>query len=558
MLSNAKNRHQTKRTKTKKETNFMKNAITILFFLVCTGAAFGQQETELLKGVVSYVSSQNVYVKFASTEGINTGDTLYASNNASLTPCLVVRDKSSTSCVCISLLKEKSKIGEVFFARTVVKKAPKKEEPVVAVPEDTLTKASPEPIQTDIGKDEAPDYKQKIKGRVSAASYSNLYGSEATHRMRYAFTLQGNNIGNSRFSTDNYITFRHTVGEWEEVTTNFRDALKIYSLAVKYDLDKKSNITLGRKINQRISSMGAIDGIQAEKGFGNILIGAIAGSRPDYLDYGLNFDLLQFGVYLGHTSNKDNKFQQTTLAFVEQRNLSKTDRRFLYFQHSNAYAKNLNVFVSLEADLYQNIHDTVSNTLSLTNLYLSLRYKLSKTISVSASYDNRKNIIFYESYKSYIDQLIDDETRQGLRFNVNYRPFKTITWGVNASWRFQKDNANSSKNLNTYLNFSRIPWINASASITANLLQTNYLDSKIFGVRITKEIIPGKLTSDLYFRMVDYQYNSYEYKIQQQIAGLDVSLNLTPKLAFHVYYEGTFDQKTDALHRFNTKIIQRF
>jgi len=342
------------------------------------------------------------------------------------------------------------------------------------------------------------------------------------------------------------------------VQANFQDALKVYSLAVKYDLDKKSSITVGRKINQRISSMGAIDGIQAEKGFGNMLIGAIAGSRPDFLDYGLNLNLLQFGVYFGHTSTKDNKVQQTTVAFIEQRNLSKTDRRFLYFQHSNAFAKDLNVFVTLEADLYQNIHETVSNTLSLTNLYLSLRYKLSKNISISASYDNRKNIIFYESYKSYIDQLIDDETRQGLRFNFNYRPFKTITWGVNASWRFQKDNANSSKNLNTYLNFSRIPWINASASVTANLLQTNYLDSKIYGVRITKEIIPGKLTSDVYFRMVDYQYNSYEYTIQQQIAGVDVSLNLTRKLAFHVYYEGTFDKKTDTLHRINTKIIQRF
>lgn len=538
----------------------MKNAIiTIILFLgVCTGAAFGQKDTILLKGAVSYVSSQNVYVKFASTEGINNGDTLYMSKNARLLPRLVVKDKSSTSCVCSPLLAEKAKVGEELFARTIAKKDSKKEEPVVAVPTDSLIKASPEPIQTDLGKDEAPDYKEKIKGRISAASYSNLYGSEATHRMRYAFTLQGNNIGNSRFSMDSYITFRHTIGEWEAVQTNFRDALKVYSFAVKYDLDKKSSITVGRKINQRISSMGAIDGIQAEKGLGNLLIGAIAGSRPDYLDYGLNFNLLQLGVYVGHASGKDNKFQQTTFAFIEQRNHSKTDRRFLYFQHSNSIFKDVNVFGSLEVDLFQNIHDTISNTLSLTNLYLSLRYKLTKNISLSASYDNRKNIIYYESYKSYIDQLIDDETRQGLRFNFNYRLFKTITWGVNASWRFQKDRANTSKNLNTYLNFSRIPWIKASASVTANLLQTNYLDSKIFGVRITKEVIPGKLTSDVYFRMVDYQYNSYEYKIQQQIAGVDVSLNLTQKLAFHVYYEGTFDKKTDTLHRINTKIIQRF
>ncbi|NUO02563.1 MAG: hypothetical protein HUU01_18305 [Saprospiraceae bacterium] len=539
----------------------MKYAMVILLFLFCTGILFGQNETALVEGTVSYVSSQNVYVKFTATEGINKGDTLYSgNNNERLQPCLVVKDKSSTSCVCSSLLSRKIKVGEVFSARVPVKKIQEKEEsPVVPPLVDTLAKASSEPILSDPEKETGTgDYKEKIRGRVSAASYSNLYGSEATHRMRYAFTLQGNNIGNSRFSMDSYITFRHTLGEWEEVTTNFQDALKVYSFAVKYDLDKKSSITVGRKINQRISSMGAIDGIQAEKGFGNLLVGAIAGSRPDFQDYGLNLNLFQVGAYVGHNTNKDNKMVQTTFAFIEQKNQAKTDRRFLYFQHTNSLVKDLNVFGSLELDLYQNIHDTVSNSLSLTNLYLSLRYKLSKRINVSASYDNRKNIIYYESFKSYIDQLIDDETRQGLRLNVNYRPFKTITWGVNASWRFQKSEANSSKNLNTYLNFSRIPWIKASASITANLLQTNYLDSKIFGVRITKELIPGKLTSDLYFRMVDYKYNTYEYAIQQQIAGLDLSVNLTRKLAFYVYYEGTFDNKTDTLHRFNTKIIQRF
>ena len=34
-------------------------------------------QTELEKGTVSYVSSQNVYVKFSSTRGINIGDTLF-------------------------------------------------------------------------------------------------------------------------------------------------------------------------------------------------------------------------------------------------------------------------------------------------------------------------------------------------------------------------------------------------------------------------------------------------------------------------------------------------
>ncbi len=526
---------------------------------------FGQVETVLVKGTASYVSSQNVYVKYASTDGISKGDTLFSQKENVLTPCLVVRDKSSTSCVCISLLTEKVVVGAEFYARVPKKEALQKQENEKKGDKSRPARDSVQPVATNPvvvtpeSEDKLePGFKQKIRGRVSAASYSNLIGAKETHRMRYAFTLQGNNLGNSRFSTDNYITFRHTVGEWQEVKDNFSDALKVYSLAVKYDLDKTSSISLGRKINQRISSMGAIDGLQVEKGLGNFMVGGILGSRPNHTDYGLDFGLLQAGAYVGHSTQKDAKSQQTTLAFIEQRNGGAVDRRFVYFQHSNNLLKDLSFFGSMEVDLYEKLNGEVKNNPSLTNMLLSLRHKLSKKASISLSYDNRKNIIYYESYKSYIDQLVDDETRQGLRFNINYRPMKFVTWGANASWRFQKSDMNLSKNLNSYLNFSRIPWIGASASITANFLQTNYLDSKMFGVRLTREIIPGKLNSDAYFRMVDYSYKNYEYTVKQKIAGLDVSVNLTRKLAFHVYYEGTFEKERDTFHRVNMKLIQRF
>lgn len=542
----------------------MKKSATILSLFLCSLSLFGQ-ESALLKGTVSYVSSQNVYVKYGTTEGIAKGDTLFSRQENALTPCLVVKDKSSNSCVCSSLLPEKVQVGAEFYAR-VPKKAPSQKEPTPRQAEpskpapDSLPTVGTPIIQTPETEEKQapPDFKQKIKGRVSAASYSSFVGDEAAHRMRYAFTLQGNHLGNSRFSTDNYLTFRHTAGEWQAVKDNLGDALKIFSLSVKYDLDKASSISLGRKINQRISSMGAIDGLQAEKGLGNFMVGGIVGSRPDHSDYGLNFGLLQAGAYVGHATAKDAKSQQSTLAFVEQRNGGATDRRFVYFQHSNNLLKDLSFFGSMEVDLYENLNGEAKSKLNLTNMLLTLRLRASKKTSLSLAYDNRKNILYYESYKNYIDQLIDDETRQGLRLNANYRPFKWLTWGANLNWRFQKSDPNLSKNANSYLNFSRIPWIGASASLTANLLQTPYLNSKMYGLRLTREIVPGKLNTEAYFRLVDYRYTYGDLRVQQNIVGIDLSLNLTRKLALYLYYEGTFDKKSDTFHRVNTKLIQRF
>lgn len=529
-----------------------------MLLLLGTQVAFGQRDTLLEKGVATYTSSQNVYVKFASTEHINKGDTLFVEKNSQLLPALIVKDKSSTSCVCTSLLTEKVKISDAFVAKSIVDKKPKKAEPkkgdkIPAPIQDSLPKPTPvvvAPVQEDL------EFKQKMKGRVSAASYSNFSGSDQTHRMRYAFTFQGNNIKNSRFSTDSYITYRHTLGDTAQIKLS--DALKVYALSVKYDFNKKSNISLGRKINTRIASMGAVDGVQAEMGKKNLLLGALAGSRPDFADYSLNLNLLQVGVYVGHISSNLKKPQQTTLAFIEQHNGASIDRRFVYFQHSNTLTERLNFFGSLEVDLYKKVEEQVSNALSLTNMLLTLRYKASKKLNFSASYDNRKNIIYYESYKNYIDQLIDDETRQGLRFNANYHLAKQITWGANINARFQKSNINLSQNLNTYLNFTKIPWLNASASLTANILRTNYLDSKMYGMRVSKELVRGKLFGDFYVRMVDYNYKNYENRIIQEIAGVDLAWNITRTLAMHLYYEGTFGQQKTPFNRFNTKLIQRF
>lgn len=536
----------------------MRYFLSILLLLLCSHFLFGQKETVIEKGVVSYVSSQNIYVKFVTTEHVRQGDTLFVEKGSQLLPALLVKDKSSTSIVCGPLLTEKIKVGDTFFSRSIVEK--KEEKPKTEVPAVKPNSALPKPaVSTPEDKEDGDvTTRQLIKGRISAASYSNFYDGTASHRMRYTFNFQGNNIKKTRFSTENFISFRHTIGEWNTVQENLKDALKVYALSVKYNFDKTSSIALGRKINHRISSMGAIDGLQFEKGLGQFILGAIGGWRPDFADYGFNSNLFQMGAYVSHSSGKNNKSEETTLAFVEQRNLSKTDRRFVYFQHSNAISNNLNVFVSFETDLYQNVNNEVSHDLSLTNLLLSVRYKLSKKINLSLAYDNRKNIIYYESYKNYIDQLIEDETRQGLRLGGSYRIAKWVNWGFNASLRFQKSGVNASKNINSYLNFSRLPWIDAAASISANLLQTNYLNSKLFGAQISKDIIRNKLQAEVYYRLADYAYKNYEYKIQQHIGGLNLSWYINRKLGLYLYYEGTFDKKNASFNRFNSKIIQRF
>jgi len=541
----------------------MRRYVYITFFVAFTTALWGQEHFTWVSGVVSFTSSRNVYVKFQSTKGIELGDTLYTRPEAAYLPALIVDNKSSSSTVCTPIIEQDFQKQDLLFARVEQRKAPaeKKEKPLVPSKEET--KNSPEvvaPVLTpDEDEEEDPEFKERIRARVSAALSSSFSDYGELHRMRYAFSFRGENLKNSRFSTDNYITFRHTMGEWDEVKNDFARALKVYSLSVRYDIDSTSNITLGRRINPNMSSIGAVDGVQYEKRFGLLSVGGIAGFRPDYSNYSFNPDLLELGGYVALISNDPSNYHRTTLGFLEQTNHGQTDRRFVYLQHSSNPLEDLNLFGSFEVDLYEKLNsEDAHSTLRLTNLYVSMRYRVNRKLRLSLAYDNRRNIIYYESYKNFIDQLIQDETRQGLRFNVNFRPAKLITLGVNTGWRFQKSDMNKSKNLRAYLNFSRIPLVNMRASLSANFLQTNFIESQIFGIRLSRQIIKKRLDGDVYFRRVNYQYNSNETKVEQNIAGASLSLRIRKQLGLYLYYEGTFDNRDQTFHRINTRIIQRF
>ena len=287
-------------------------------------------------------------------------------------------------------------------------------------------------------------------------SYSDLSNtvSDNSQRFRYTLSLDARNIGNSKFSVESYISFKHKAGEWEDVKNDIFNALKIYSLAVRYDLNETTHISLGRRINPRISSVGAVDGLQVEKSLGGFSVGAIAGFRPDFADYGFNSKLFQYGLYAAYSSGSSKARSESSIAFMQQMNDFRTDRRFLYFQHSSTFIKNLNFFSTFEFDLYKLNIDSLNNeqsrsTFDLTGLYVSLRYKIFRNLTVYGSYDARKNIIYYETYKTFFDRILETELRQGFRLQANYRISKNLLYGVQAGYRFLKSDPVPSKNLHT-------------------------------------------------------------------------------------------------------------
>jgi len=294
--------------------------------------------------------------------------------------------------------------------------------------------------------------------------------------------------------------------------------------------------------------MGANDGLQFELKFKPISIGIIAGFRPDYIDYGFNAKLFQAGAYLYNEYSAKNGSMQTTLAFIDQTNDWKTDRRFIYLQHVNSLVKNLVFFGSMEMDLYKLVFNQTdssyssSNIFRLTNLYLSLNYRVVRQLSLSFSYSARQNVIYSETYKSLLDKLTDPQTLQGYSLQAVIRPVNMLAIGLTAGYRFEPADAKPSKNFYGYISYSQIPGIKIAATATVTILQTSYINGNIYGFGISKDLFAGKLYGGLTYRYTDYKFYNNEFSSVQNVGEVNLSWRIWKKFSLSVYYEGTWEK----------------
>ncbi len=523
----------------------------------------GQTGTENLTGKVSFVSSQNTYVKFKSTSGISAGDTLFISSGGKLVPVLKVNNLSSTSCICSPLSNEFLAVDHLILAR--IKSSNQK--PVIKTTEtQTVEVTKTEKKDTVASIKETPkEYEQRIRGSLSVNSYSDFSNTAAdnSQRFRYTFSLNAQNISDSRFSVESYISFKHKAGEWDEVKNNLFNALKIYNLSVSYDLDKATKFSLGRKINYRISSLGPTDGLQVEKTVKQFAFGAVAGTRPDYATYGFNRDLLQFGAYAAYSPKAKSGYNESSVAFMQQMNNGKTDRRFLYFQHSSSFIRNLNLFTTFEVDLYKLDIDTISSNETAqtvfdpTGLYASLTYRLSRSFTISGSYDARKNVMYYETYKTYFDRIMEDEMRQSFRLQASMRITNNITLGLQSGYRSLKSDLHPSINANGYLSYSQIPVVKISATLSATYLETSYMNGYVVGLNLNRDFLKGIVQTGAGYRRVDYTLPESNTTILQNVAEVNLNLLLAKTILVGAYYEGTIEPE-DMYNRIYLQIRKRF
>ncbi len=526
----------------------MRFPLKILIVLI-TVSSFAQQidETTLI-GTVSYISAQNIYVKFDNTEGIEKGDTLFINEDGKMISAIKVEHKSSTSCAGVSITNIKFKVGTNLLA--FVKDDSQTEDDTI-INETIPVESVVIPVALEKANEISPQLDESlstISGKLSLQSYSNLSNQRDSYdyqRWRYTFRLNANHIGNSGFSYSHYLSFAYRASDWSRISSNLSEAIRIYDLAMKYNFSEDTFIWFGRHLNSKISNISSIDGLQFETGVDEWSFGAAVGSRPDFKNMGLNVKLFEYGAYVNRTDILVNGNMENTFGYFEQTNNFKTDRRFLYFQHSNSAIENTRIFLSTEVDLFKKEMGENKTDFSLTSLYTSVNIRPSDIFSIFLSYDARKNVIYYESFKTLVDSIIENETRQGFRTRLTLRPLRNLFLGANYGYRFRKGDLRPSNNYGGYVTYSQIPGIETSATVSFNKLNSSYAEGDIWSVSLSRPIVYG-FDMMLGYRFTNYKFRSGIDDLKQHSASINFNTYLLKPVLLNLTYEGIFENVRSA------------
>jgi len=505
--------------------------------LTMSSLLFAEKLNEIT-GKITFKSNNYYYVSFTTTKFLNSGDTLYIMNKNLLYPAMTVQFLSKRSVACVPLINT-LQIGDSIKAIAINNTLFENNRLDLIVNKNVYDNSIAELF---VNKSEMK--KNSIRGRIGITSYTgfnNFSTNNFSQRFRYHLSASEQNVSGSPINFSSYIIFTYKSDEWYKVNNNLGNALKVYDLNINYNFNGNS-FYLGRRINPKISNIGTIDGIQYEFTIKNNTVGAIIGSRPNFSDFGFNLKLFQIGAFLERTDTLNNRTLTNTLSLFNQTNNFKTDRRFIYFQHANNVIENVNLFLSGEWDLYKIEKNIKRNNIYFTSFYSSINYNATRWASFSLSYDARKNVIYYETFRTYADSIYENELRQGFRFRTNLRLLNTMFIGLNYGYRFKNGDNKTNNNYSLNLNYYNLPIIKSSLNLTFNKVLSAYLNGTIYGAALGKDIFNGLINTNISYRYLVYNFTKYGGSLQQSILGIDLSFNLLRSFYTSFSYEGLFEQ----------------
>lgn len=367
-----------------------------------------------------YISGKTIYVAADKQEGIRTGDTLTVFHGNTPIAWLRVEYTASHSASC-SIIRGKTSLS------TGTK--------VASVPHSIKT--TPEPVKHSSRRPSAVA-PAKPRSRTSSTSSQAVHirgGIEVNYFQSHATTGGGFTYSRPalrfRFKATRLrgghqilVSFR-TYQVRRQTTLNTLAAVenryRLYTLTLEQSQqEKRVNYQLGRIRAYPISGLGYLDGaLISIRALSSLRLGVFGGTEPDWETFAFQAQAPKYGAFLTYERQTPQLWLTTTSAFISSSVNGIENRTYWYTRQNIRWNNALYVTTSFEMDINRGWRkERAGQSISFTNLFFLIQYRLPGRHTIALSYDNRRNYWSY-FYRTLSDSIFDTRLRQGARLHFS-------------------------------------------------------------------------------------------------------------------------------------------
>lgn len=402
--------------------------ISVSCLMVVSSASAGELPVRALP--ISYVTSDLVYLSGGRADGIAPGDTGIVRRSDSIVAYLEVAHVATHSASC-RILQLLGAIGAGDTAHVQPSPATEQETPVV------------ERRSADTG--HTPDQltRHETRSRASSGRINGVASARVTHFVSSAgaardYTLS--NLGLNLRASDLWghnleLTIRtsgrgnHRSSPAGGAGLNSDWSGRISTFSLLYASERLgTRIQAGRVPISRLGRLGGLDGMVIEQPLSALLrVGLFAGFQPrwQYSDHLLATH--KAGAYVNWRKGERKSTVVDLTAGAAGEYLHGVPSREVLLIQGRAGNARWSLSQSAEIDVNRGWRRQNSGeSISLSGIYLSGRYRASSWVTGTVSYDSRKDYWTYEE-RTLADSLFDDNLRQGLRAQADISlPSRTV------------------------------------------------------------------------------------------------------------------------------------
>jgi len=527
------------------------------FILVFYSIVFSQNDSVKLSSMINYVSAENVYLKSGKASGIQVGDKFTVFRNEQVIGHIEVVYVAQNSASCKILDKTKSFENKDIVIRTYTISVKEAIDDKIIEKRKRKFLQSRKPIQS------SPPF-ARISGSISLQWYqyhdlneSNLSFSQPSLRLN----LKARQLWGENYSFYVKIRSRHNNRASKYSNSQLNDKLinRIYTLGFEFsDQQALFNYKFGRIISTKFSGIGYFDGAMLQyNASSNLKFGVFAGNQPQwqYSDFQTSKQKYGFFVNYLHGDYKKSRFESTVAAAGEYHK-GIISREFVYIQNRYNSSNKWHLYQSISLDVNRGWRKDISDeSVTISNLYLSGRYKFSKMFTAGISFDNRKNYLTYE-IKSIVEELFDNASRQGLKTNVILTFPNKIRFSANFGLRKKQDESETTYSYYSSISKSDLIFKNLRGSLRFSGFSNLYTNGYNPSLRITQYLNNGHsfgIKGGSYL----YSLNESGNQRSNNWAGFESYIYLFKNIFLLANYEFNWGDDSEG-HRILTELGYRF